>query len=81
MHFDDLGINRKTSVTNLNSSITYAELIRDLDSSLVSEPVMNEVDEFDDGELMNIWNFLFMVFMLLIIQRVEYVNSFKQAIY
>lgn len=76
--FDDLGINRKTLITNLNSSITYAELIRDLDSSLVSEPVMNEVDEFDDGELMNMELFLY-GFYVTNHPASNYVNSFKQA--
>ena len=76
--FDDLGINRKTLITNLNSSITYAELIRDLDSSLVSEPVMNEVDEFDDGELMNMELSLY-GFYVTNHPASKYVNSFKQA--
>lgn len=76
--FDDLGINRKTLITNINSSITYAELIRDLDSSLVSEPVMNEVDEFDDGELMNMELSLY-GFYVTNHPASKYVNSFKQA--
>ena len=76
--FDDLGINRKALITNLNSSITYAELIRDLDSSLVSEPVMNEVDEFDDGELMNMELSLY-GFYVTNHPASKYVNSFKQA--
>ena len=76
--FDDLGINRKTLITNLNSSITYAELIRDLDSSLVSEPVMNEVDEFDDGELMNMELSLYGFYVTNHLAS-KYVNSFKQA--
>lgn len=76
--FDDLGINRKTLITNLNSSITYAELIRDLDSSLVSEPVLNEVDEFDDGELMNMELSLYGFYVTNHLAS-KYVNSFKQA--
>ena len=76
--FDDLDINRKTLITNINSSITYAELIRDLDSSLVSEPVMNEVDEFDDGELMNMELSLY-GFYVTNHPASKYVNSFKQA--
>ena len=51
--FDNFGINRKTIINNLKSSITYAELVRDLGSSLVSEPVMNEVSEYDDIEIIN----------------------------
>lgn len=51
--FDSFSYNRKTLINNIDSSITYAELIKDLDSSLVSEPVVLETDEFSDIELMN----------------------------
>lgn len=50
--FDSFGCNRKTLITNMSSNITYAELIRDLDSSLVNEPVMKQVNEYSDIELM-----------------------------
>lgn len=48
--FDAFGYNRATLLKNISSSITYAELIHDLDSSLVNKPEMvmeSEMPEFD----------------------------------
>ena len=48
--FDSFGFNRSTLLKNISSSITYAELIHDLDSSLVNKPEMvreSEIPEFD----------------------------------
>lgn len=48
--FDSFGYNRATLLKNIASSITYAELIHDLDSSLVNKPEMvleSEIPEFD----------------------------------
>ena len=51
--FDAYGYNRATLIRNIPSIITYAELIGDLDSSLVSKPEMEVSSEFNDIELMN----------------------------
>ncbi len=51
--FDAYGYNRATLMKNINSAITYGELIRDLDSSLVSKPIMEEYPEYSEIELMN----------------------------
>lgn len=48
--FDAFGYNRATLLKNISSSITYAELIHDLDASLVNKPEMvmeSEMPEFD----------------------------------
>lgn len=48
--FDAFGYNRATLLKNISSSITYAELIHDLDASLVNKPEMvmeSEIPEFD----------------------------------
>ena len=51
--FDAFGNNRATLMKNINASITYAELIKDLDSSLVSKPMLEKVLEYPEIELMN----------------------------
>ena len=51
--FDAYGYNRATLIKNIPAIITYAELIGDLDSSLVSKPEMEVNVEFNDIELMN----------------------------
>lgn len=50
--FDNFGNNRATLLKNLQTSITYAELIRDLDSSLVSKPELEFVEEIPEIDLM-----------------------------
>lgn len=50
--FDSFGYNRATLFKNINSAVTYAELIKDLDSSLVSKPMMEEQVEYPEIELM-----------------------------
>ena len=50
--FDDFNINRNTLYQNLNSAIRYAELIRDLDESLVSKPMIEPATELPELELM-----------------------------
>lgn len=50
---DAFGYNRATLLKNIASSITYAELIRDLDDSLVSKPEIIEVPELPEIDLMN----------------------------
>lgn len=51
--FDSFGYNRATLIKNIQSSITYAELIHDLDSSLVNKPEMIYYPEYSEFELMN----------------------------
>lgn len=51
--FDAFGFNRATLMKNINASITYGELIKDLDSSLVNKPVLEEYPEYPELELMN----------------------------
>lgn len=51
--FDAFGYNRATLIKNIQSSITYAELIHDLDSSLVNKPEMTSYPEYSEFELMN----------------------------
>ena len=50
---DSLGINRNTMLHNMENAISYAELIHDLDESLVEKPVMQIVEELDDVSLRN----------------------------
>lgn len=51
--FDSFGYNRATLTKNLGSAIKYGELISEFDSTLVSPPVMEIVDEDSDINLMN----------------------------
>lgn len=51
--FDSFGYNRATLIKNINSAITYGELIRDLDASLVNKPIIEEYPEYSEIELMN----------------------------
>ncbi len=49
--FDSLNVNRGTLIRNLDSLITYGELIQTLSSDLVQKPELIEVEEFSDSEL------------------------------
>ena len=49
--FDSLNVTRSTLLRNLDSLITYGELIQTLSSDLVQKPELIEVEEFDDNEL------------------------------
>ena len=51
--FDSFGLTRKTLVNNIETAIQYADLIKDLDDSLVSVPEIENMDEYTDVELMN----------------------------
>ena len=51
--FDSFGLTRKTLVNNIETAIQYADLIKDLDDSLVSVPEIENMDEYTDLELMN----------------------------
>lgn len=51
--FDNFGFNRETLIKNIPACVTYAELIRDLDSSLVSKPELTIYEELPDIDLMN----------------------------
>ena len=50
--FDEFGVNRNTLYKNITSAIRYAELIHDLDESLVSKPLIEETTELPELELM-----------------------------
>lgn len=60
--FSSFGYNKKTLVTNLDTIINYAELIQDLDASLIDKPVLVVVEEYNKNELMkqelNVFGFL-----------------------
>ena len=49
--FDSLNIARSTLIRNLDSLITYGELIQTLSSDLVQKPELINVDEYDDSDL------------------------------
>lgn len=51
--FDEFGYNKATLLRNMTTAITYAELLQDLDSSLVSKPEFIIEQEISDIELMN----------------------------
>ena len=51
--FDSFGYNHNTLKKNLDASLTYASLIKDLDASLVNKPEMVIVEEDTDINLMN----------------------------
>ena len=50
--FDEFGVNRNTLFQNITSAIRYAELIHDLDESLVSKPMIEPAIELPELELM-----------------------------
>lgn len=47
---DSFNLNRKTMLENIDNACSYAELIKDLDSSLVEVPVINYTEEMNDLE-------------------------------
>ena len=49
---DCFKLNRNTMLTNLDNAISYAELVKDLDESLVLKPVIKFVEEINDVDLM-----------------------------
>ena len=49
---DDFGMNKKTMVENLDLILNYADLIRELDESLVEKPMIEEYEEYNKRELM-----------------------------
>ena len=49
--FDSFGYNKKTLINNLDAIINYAELIVDLDPSLVEKPDITTYEEFPKSEL------------------------------
>ena len=49
--FDSFGINRKTLFNNLDLVINYADLVKDLDDSLVEKPELEIYNEFTKEEL------------------------------
>ena len=51
--FDSLGLTRKTLINNLDATMQYADLIKGVDSSLMSTPELDNEEEFNDVELMN----------------------------
>lgn len=49
--FDSLGYNHKTLIENIDIAINYAELVHDLDESLVNIPEIDIKDEYTKDEL------------------------------
>ncbi len=49
--FDSFGYNHKTLINNIEIAINYADLVKDLDESLINVPEMEIVDEYDSSEL------------------------------
>lgn len=49
--FSDFNLNHKTLHTNLDISINYATLAKDLDESLIDKPIMSIEEEFSNEEL------------------------------
>lgn len=49
---DSFGYNRRTLLNNLDSALMYADLVANLDASLVNKPEIEIVDEFLELELM-----------------------------
>ena len=56
---DSFNINKKTLIENLDLIINYAELIKELDESLVEKPVITNYPEYSRQELMNFEKELF----------------------
>jgi len=50
--FSIFGYNHKTLYHNLEAAINYAELIKELNSSLIDKPVMEVVKDYDKDELL-----------------------------
>lgn len=51
--FKSFEYNRKTLIENLDLAINYAELVKDLDESLVDKPEFEILEEYSDEILMN----------------------------
>lgn len=49
--FDSFGYNHKTLINNIEIAINYAELVKDLDESLINVPEMEITSEYDNSEL------------------------------
>ncbi len=49
--FDSFGLSRRTLIENITSAITYAELMHDLDESLVEKPLLEMKEEYSMSEL------------------------------
>jgi len=52
--FNSFGYNKQTLYNNVDVAINYAELVRDLDISLVEKPIMNIIEEFDSDKLLEL---------------------------
>lgn len=52
--FEEFNLNRKTLRHNLDVIINYSELIHDLDPSLVEKPILEQVEDFSNKELMQL---------------------------
>ena len=49
--FDSFGHNHKTLMNNIDIAINYAELVKDLDETLITVPEMEIFDEYEKDEL------------------------------
>lgn len=52
--FDSFNLNKKTLIDNLDLVVNYAELVKDLDSSLVEKPEIEIKEEYEKEELIKI---------------------------
>lgn len=50
--FQEFNYNKKTLISNLDSIINYGELIRDLDKEYALEPVIEDIPEYTNNELL-----------------------------
>lgn len=50
--FDSFNINKKTMISSLDKIVDYALLCRDLDSSLVLVPELEEIEDYNDSEIL-----------------------------
>ncbi len=49
--FDSFGYNHQTLIYNIDNAITYAELVSNMDASLVEKPIIGVTDEMNKEEL------------------------------
>ena len=50
--FNEFNYNKKTLINNLDNILNYGELIRDVDREYALEPVIEEVEEYTENELL-----------------------------
>ena len=50
--FNEFGYNNNTLYNNIDAAINYAMLAKDLDDSLIEKPIINNLEEFNEEELL-----------------------------